>query len=82
MRKLIIGLALGLSGCNLPTLPNFGGVAPTAYHDVRYYDMHPTERDQANAWCANNPGLATKLPSCDSADTSDVHAWHHKMGWR
>jgi hypothetical protein len=60
---------------------NYGAIAPTTYHDVRYYDAHPIERSQTNAWCGNNPGMAVKVPSCDSADTSGIHAWHRKMGW-
>ena len=82
MKKMIALLGLcSLSSCDLPPLPSFGMAAPTAYHDVRYYDAHPVERSQTNAWCGNNPGLAAKTPSCDSADTSDIHAWHRKMGW-
>lgn len=70
-----------MSGCTLPTLPDFGSLAPTKYHDVSYYDTHPIERSQTNSWCGNNPGLAVRMPSCDSADTSGIHAWHRKMGW-
>lgn len=80
-KMIAAAAALGsLSGCDLPPLPTLS-VAPTTYHDVPYYNMHPIERSQTNAWCGNNPGLAAKIPSCDSADTSDIHAWHHKMGW-
>jgi len=74
------GLLCALAGCDLP-VTDVRAVAPTAYHDVAYYDAHPLERSQTKAWCGNNPGLATKIPSCDSADTSSIHAWHHKMGW-
>lgn len=70
-------LAFGLAGCDLPPL----AVKPTAYHDVSYYNANPIERDRTNAWCGNNPGLAVKIPSCDSADTSGIHAWHRKMGF-
>lgn len=81
MRKYLILGVLGLSGCTLSTLPDFGSLKPIIYHDVRYYDMHPIERSQTNSWCGNNPGLAVRVPSCDSADTSGIHAWHRKMGW-
>jgi hypothetical protein len=84
MRKVIsissAGLLCFLAGCDLPvTSPH--PLLPTAYHGVAYYDTHPFERGQTNSWCRDNPGLATKIPSCDSADTSDIHAWHRKMGW-
>jgi len=83
MRRIIVAAVViaPLSGCDLPPLPSFGMAAPTGYHDVRYYDANPIERSRTNAWCGNNPGLAAKVPSCDSADTSDIHAWHRKMGW-
>lgn len=68
-----------LAGCDMP--PNIMAAKPTAYHDVGYYDAHPLERAQTDAWCGDNPGLAAKIPSCDSADTSKIHAWHRQMGW-
>jgi hypothetical protein len=71
---------MSLAGCDLPVLPTLA-VAPTSYHDVHYYDARPLERNRANAWCGNNPGLAAKVPSCDSADTSDIRAWNRKMGF-
>lgn len=74
------GLLCCLSGCDLPVI-NPLAVRPTTYHDVSYYDTHSFERGQTNAWCRDNPGLATRIPNCDSADTSDIHAWHRKMGW-
>lgn len=82
MRKVIVMLAAGsvLSGCaalDFPALP----IAPIGYHPVSYYDAHTLERDQANAWCHDNPGLAGKNPSCDSADISGIHAFNHKMGF-
>ena len=86
MRKLISILATGtlfaLAGCDLPPPPAALAVAPTTYHDVAYYDAHPLQRSQTNSWCLNNPGLAAKIPSCDSADTSGIKAWHHEMGWK
>lgn len=82
-RTILVVVSLcPMAGCDLPPLPDFGAAAPTAYHDVAYYDAHPVERSRTNAWCGNNPGLAAKVPSCDSADTSDIHDWHHKMGWK
>ncbi len=84
---IIIGSLCFLTGCDLPTLDlPVLAVAPTTYHDVRYYDAHPVERAQTKAWCDNNPaaytgGMAAKYPSCDSAITSNIHAWHRKMGW-
>lgn len=79
-KTLAAGLLLALAGCDLqiPVLP----VAPNTYHPVAYYDMNPVARDQANAWCHDNPGLATKIPSCDSADISGIHAFNHSMGWK
>jgi hypothetical protein len=80
MRKLwAIGVLCTLAGCDLPqiVLPQ----EPTKYHDVTYYDINPIERDRTNAWCGDNPGLATKIPSCDSADASGIKAWHRQMGW-
>jgi hypothetical protein len=82
MREIpAIGLLCALAGCDLPMPSQVVAVAPTTYHDVSYYDAHPVERDQTNAWCRNNPGLAKNVPSCDSADTSDIHAWNRQMGW-
>lgn len=83
MRRIVfIAAALcALVGCELPPLPTLT-VKPTVYHDVSYYDANPIERDRTNAWCGNNPGLAAKIPTCDSADTSGIHAWHRKMGWK
>jgi len=85
MRKIFLaaGMLCALAGCDLPVpgqtvMP----VAPTAYHDVAYYDANTLERSETVAWCRNNPGLAAKVPSCDSADTSDRHAWNHQMGYR
>jgi hypothetical protein len=92
MRKAMVILAAGmpcvLAGCDLPGLDQpVLAVAPTTYHTVAYYDTHPLERDQAKAWCDNNPaaytgGLATKYPSCNSASISAIHAFDHKMGWQ
>jgi hypothetical protein len=85
MRKLfMLTGTLALAGCELPPLPaqpKVAAVQPHGYHDVAYYDAHPMEREQTNSWCGDNPGLAAKIPSCDSADTSGLHAWHRKMGW-
>jgi hypothetical protein len=83
-RVIAISAALGvLAGCTLPPLDqNVVAVAPTTYHSVSYYDANPLARAQANAWCHDNPGLATKVPSCDSADESGIHAWNHQMGWK
>lgn len=83
MRKiLVIGVLCALTGCDIPVVDNSVlAIAPTTYHDVAYYDLHPIERRQTTAWCGNNPGLAAKIPSCDSADTSGIHAWHRQMGW-
>lgn len=83
MRNIIAVAGLcTMAGCDMPTIPDgVLAVAPSAYHDVAYYDRHPFERKQTNSWCGNNPGLATKIPSCDSADTSGIHAWHRQMGW-
>ena len=83
MRKVMaIGVLCCLAGCDLPVLSEVVPVKPTTYHDVAYYDLNPLARDQANAWCHDNPGLATKVPSCDSADISGIHAWNHQMGWK
>ena len=80
--KIIAAAAVcSVAGCDLPPLPSSGSTAPTTYHDVQYYDTHPIERSQTNSWCGDNPGLAAKIPSCDNADTSEIHAWHRKMGW-
>ncbi len=79
----VAGILCALAGCDLPLVDqHIMAVAPTAYHTVAYYDSHPLERRQADAWCTNNPGLATKIPSCDSADVSSINAWHHEMGWK
>ena len=82
MRKIVImaGVLCNLGGCDLPTTP-VAAVAPTTYHSVSYYNAHPLERSQTKSWCSDNPGLAEKNPSCDSADTSARQAWHHQMGW-
>jgi hypothetical protein len=82
MKALIAVGLCALTGC--VALPPVQVIAqrPTVYHDVAYYDANPLERSQANAWCGNNPGLATKIPACDSADTSGIHAWHAQMGWK
>lgn len=79
----VAGMLCTLAGCEPPIIvpPHVMAMAPSHYHDVAYYDTHPLERSQTNAWCSNNPGLAAKTPSCDSADTSGIHAWHRKMGW-
>jgi hypothetical protein len=70
-----------LAGCDMvPIDPPVMAVAPTTYHDVAYYDANPLARNQANAWCHDNPGLAAKVPSCESADESSIHAWNSKMG--
>jgi hypothetical protein len=31
-------------------------------------------------WCNDHPGLAEKIPTCDSADRSALHAFHKQMG--
>jgi hypothetical protein len=54
-------------------------VKPGVYHDVPYYEANPFERQQAVAWCSNNPGLQDKNPSCDSAFTARRHAWHREL---
>jgi len=74
MLKIASAITLCLAGCDLPPLP-VTPKAPTAYHTVSYYDLNTLERDQTKAWCDDNPGLATKVASCDSADTSSEHAW-------
>jgi hypothetical protein len=71
-----------LAGCDmlpldLPTL----AVKPAVYHTVSYYDSHALERDQTNAWCGDNPGLASKIPTCDNADQAKINAFNRKMGW-
>jgi hypothetical protein len=73
-----------LAGCDLlpldlPTLTL--AVKPTTYHTVSYFDAHPVERDQTNAWCGNNPGLAVNIPTCDNADQAGINAFNRKMGW-
>jgi hypothetical protein len=80
--KWIIAALSPLAGCTLPPL-DLPPLAqkPTSYHSVAWYDLHPMERAAAKAWCGNNPGLAGKVPSCDSADVSGIHAWHRQMGW-
>jgi hypothetical protein len=84
MPKIVLasGLLCALAGCDLPPLPTSPpvAVAPTTYHDVAYYDIHTVERTQTRAWCSDNPGLASKSPSCDSANTSARHARYHAMG--
>jgi hypothetical protein len=83
MRKIIMSMftTCMLSGFQLPNLetPTLA-VRPTAYHTVSFYDVHGMERDQANAWCHDDPGLAEKVPSCANADISGIHAWNRKMG--
>jgi hypothetical protein len=82
MRKitLVVGVVCALAGCD--QTGHVTAVAPTSYHDVAYYDAHPLERSQTRAWCRDNPGLTAKVPSCDSAGTSDRDAWHRQMGWQ
>lgn len=88
MRKTVIVMAGLLSGCGLPAPPlPVLAMAPTTYRTVSYYDTHLLERDQAKAWCDDNPaayagGLAAKYPSCNSASQSSTHSFQHKMGWR
>lgn len=87
MRKVIVTLAVGLAGilagCDLPPLDKQSvlAVTPTSYHTVSYYDSHPMERDQTNAWCGDNPGLAVKIPTCGNADQSGINAFNRKMGF-
>jgi hypothetical protein len=83
MRKILAaGMLCALAGCDQPVPANVLAVAPTTYHDVAYYNANPLERSQTISWCRNNPGLAAKIPSCESADTSGRQAWHHQMGWQ
>ena len=46
-----------------------GAAAPAKadYHTLSYYYAHPTEMRQQIAWCADNRGLAPKVPSCENA---------------
>lgn len=83
MKYLIVSAALcALAGCDLPPPPKaVTSVRPTAYHDVSYYDANPLARAQTKAWCNENPGLQSKVPSCDSAYVSALRAYHHQMGW-
>lgn len=85
MRKvmmLAVALPSLLAGCDLPqlNLPVLA-VAPNAYHTVSYYDAHPMERDQTNAWCNDNAGMATKIPTCGNADQAGINAFNRKMGF-
>jgi hypothetical protein len=81
-RVAVLSITVLLAGCDLPAfdLPTLA-VKPTTYHTVAYYDTHALERDQANAWCGNNPGLATGVASCASADQAGANAFNRKMGW-
>lgn len=84
MRKVVaMASVLLLAGCDLPAF-DLPVVArkPVTYHTVSYYDSHPMERDQTNAWCGDNPGLASGTPTCGNADQSGINAFNHKMGWR
>jgi hypothetical protein len=81
MRKIsALGILLVLAGCDLPPLPTLA-VKPTAYHTVSYYDAHPLERDQTNAWCGDNTGRAASIPTCGNADQAGINAFNRKMGW-
>jgi hypothetical protein len=84
MRKVLAsaGMLCALTGCDLPPIPqSVTAVKPSVYHDIAYYDANPLARDQANAWCHDNQGLAAKVPSCDNADISGIHALDRQMGW-
>lgn len=73
-------IILTLSGCDLP-VANIIAIKPSVYHDVLYYDSHPMERDQTNAWCGDNPGMAAKIPTCGNADQAGINAFNRKMGF-
>lgn len=79
---MTVAVLLPLAGCDIPTL-NLPVLAtkPTVYHTVSYYNAHPVERDQTNAWCGDNPGLAINIPTCGNADQAGILAFNRKMGF-
>jgi hypothetical protein len=83
MRRIIAVAAVTLlAGCDLPPLDlPVLAVKPTVYHTISYYDAHPMERDQTNAWCHDNAGLATRIPTCSNADEAGIRAINRKMGF-
>jgi hypothetical protein len=81
-RVAVLSITVLLAGCDLPAFDApVLAVAPTTYHTVSYYNSHPLERDQTNAWCGNNPGLASSIPTCGNADQSAILAFNRKMGF-
>ena len=79
MRKLVILAGfLAFAGCDPPPLPapHVAAIQPRTYHDVEYHMANPVERQQTFKWCADNPSLQDKNPSCNSAVTAHRRAWN------